>query len=513
MEKIKWYLSVVIISLVSTLVSGYQFAVSDQEIFIPYILKFQDQSLFKDDILFSQFTANASFFYQILAFITKFVNIETVFFLGFIFAKAVLFIGIYQIAELIFKNRKIALLSLMPFLIPKFIGGTATLTFDMFFGYRSIGVIFLVFYLVFILKNQFNKASLIAGVCLFFHPLSIIPSILLLPVFILKNSKNKTRDIVTFIMVSIVFALSYQLYFHVDSNILFRSTEWLSIIKDRDDYIFISLWGKLGWLSLFLYTSLVAVYLRFAKGRLKNTLIIICLVSLFVFITNFLIIDVLQFPGFTKFQLARSITPIAMLGLILSPSLLLFDQKKLKFFGFISFAALSLNLFYVFLIGMITLFVSSVNSKSRLTVEGKRYAKVVIIILIVTLTFNLLYLKNMINFPLKADDWTKVQIWANKNTKKDAKFLVPPQENGFRIFSSRPIVGDIKDGAVVIYNDEFARKWNDIMKDTNSYSQLSEGDFIRLKEKYSYDFLVVRSSKKMSFEKIYENNTYSVYRI
>ena len=92
MEKVKAIAAVIAISLASTAVSGYQFATSDQEIFIPYILKLQDPQLFPNDLLFSQFTANASFFYQIMAYLAQFIDMEALFLAGLLFTKALFFI-------------------------------------------------------------------------------------------------------------------------------------------------------------------------------------------------------------------------------------------------------------------------------------------------------------------------------------------------------------------------------------------------------------------------------------
>src|SRR3989344_4741007 len=230
------YIFLLLLSFTAILIHGYQFGVSDQEIFIPYILKTADPSLFQNDILFTQPSANASLFYS---------------FFGFLVFQFLFFDGIYRLSRVIF-NRNLAYFSLIPFLIPKFIGGTATFTYDPFFGYRSIGLIFLIYYITFLIRGAFYKATTGAILGMLFHPLSIIPNILILPATILAVSKNKIKDLVIIILVlSISIGLMLWI-FTVKANFLlenFSDQEWFSIIRFRDDYLFPSLWSVKGWLS------------------------------------------------------------------------------------------------------------------------------------------------------------------------------------------------------------------------------------------------------------------------
>src|SRR5262249_40119096 len=52
-----------------------------------------------------------------------------------------------------------------------------------------------------------------------------------------------------------------------------------------------------------------------------------------------------------------------------------------------------------------------------------------------------------------------VQQWAKSNTSQDAKFLVPPSPDGFRIFSERVCVGEWKDGEIIYTFPAFAGEW------------------------------------------------------
>jgi hypothetical protein len=55
--------------------------------------------------------------------------------------------------------------------------------------------------------------------------------------------------------------------------------------------------------------------------------------------------------------------------------------------------------------------------------------------------------------------WREVQDWVRLHTPKDAIFVTPPQEAGFRVFSERTVVGEWKDGTQQYFDETFATEW------------------------------------------------------
>jgi len=514
------YFFIFCLSLLAILIHGYQFAVSDQEIFIPYILKSVDNSLFPQDLLFQQPSTNLSIFYSIIGFFTRFCNIQIIFFLGYLFFQFLFFCGIYRLAKIIIDNENLAYLSIVPFLLPKFIGGTATSTFELFFGYRLIGIIFLIYYLIALLENKFLRSATIAALGIWVHPLSIIPSLLILPIFIIAKSKNVLKD---FFCAMIIFGVILIPFIFVAQHSLLSQTWyikdelWLSIIKFRNDYLFISTWESRGWLAFGLYLSLSFLFLPKLEGKVKKTILLFIIISLSVFIFNYLILEVFRIPLIAQFQLVRSITPIAYVSLAITPLFLIYKNLLLKTLGIIAFGALSLNLFSVFLFttAFFILSLIFVEKKTRGTIPAKEIALIIGSIYILHLLLNFNSFRNFqqkIQFPKQTNDWMDLQLWARNHTDKTATFLVPSNQTGFRIFSQRPIIGDIKDGAVVIYSPSFARQWFMVIKDLNNYDNFNEKDILKLKEKYNFHYVVSRS-ENLFFKLKYENNSFRVYEI
>lgn len=516
----KHYINLIVISLVSVFIHGYQFAVSDQEIFIPYILQSANASLFPGDALFNQSSAHLSLFYPLIGLLTNFFDIQTIFFVGYLIFQFAFFAGIYRLAKILLKNERLAYFSLLSFILPKFIGGTATQTFDLFFGYRSVGVVFLVFYLSYLLEKKYAKSLIIAFVGILFHPLSIIPSALTLPVLFLSYSKSKTKDCLKIIISSLLLVVTSYIVLGRDFfNTLFSKNElWYSIIKFRDAYVFASSWQLIGWAAFFLYLTLVILVASDISKGIRKTIINVTVISLVVFLANAILLDFLKLPGFAQFQLVRSITPIAYLGLALSPLFLSYKNKVLKISGFLAFLFLALNLFYLFLFTAIIFSVGVylVKEKKQMKLQKNTFLLACTLIIIIYISMNLQSftgIQNKYQFPKRDDDWISLQKWVLQNTNKTAKFLVPPTQTGFRIFSQRSIVGDIKDGAVVIYSPNFANHWHSIANDIFSYESLEEPNFLQLQRKYQFEYFVTKIYTKLNFSLIYQNNSFNIYKI
>lgn len=518
-SEVKKYLVLFLFAIVAIFNHGYQFAYSDQEIIIPYVLKSADQSLFPQDKIFSQSSAHLSLFYPMAGFLTKFIDIQTMFFVGYLIFQFAFFCAIYRLSKVLLNDKNLAFFSLLPFMLPKFIGGTATQTFDIFFGYRSIGIVFLIFYLSFLIEKKYKTSAILAGLALIFHPLSAAPAVFsILPVLVF-NLKMKIIHILKifafplFLLIVLILISQSNLV----SYVLSKDDTWLGIIKFRDSYLFASTWKLSAWGASLMYFFLCAVFLNRLKKDNRKTLIIIVLAAVLVFIINVALLEVLRLPQFAQFQLLRSIAPVAYFGLCLSPLFLTYKSKVLKIFGVLAFTFLCFNLFYPFAISALLFALASYTKQNRGVENSTKFTYAFAAALVIVYLFLRLnsyqVLTNRVSYPKKEDDWETLQRWVNQNTDKSAKFFVPPYTTGFRIYSRRGIVGDIKDGAVVMYSPVFAKRWYGLIQDLNKYDDKTEADFKSLQNEYDFNFIISNSQHKLNFEQVYFNKTYKIYKI
>jgi len=113
-----------------------------------------------------------------------------------------------------------------------------------------------------------------------------------------------------------------------------------------------------------------------------------------------------------------------------------------------------------------------------------------------------------------SESWRDVQIWARENTRKDALFLTPPNNTGFRIFSQRPIVGEWKDGTQQYFDEQYSYEWWRRMQDLRSsdWANMGEKRYVELAKKYGASYLVLPANVSLNLHKEYGNGGYAVYR-
>lgn len=519
--RIKHQLLILVFSFAAILVHGYQFAVTDQAIFIPYILKISDSNLYPNDLLFQQNSSSLSLFYLLMSHLIKYFDIQAVFFVGYIVFQIIFFTGVYKLAIIFTQNKSLAYISLVPFLLPKFIGGTNTFTFDTFFGYRAFGLVLFIYYLIFLLRKKIYKVSLFAGLGMLFHPLSIIPNILILPaaiIFLEKKSRVK-KLVVSYLIFGIV---TIPLFFISNATIGKLSQHikdgfWYQVIRDRNDFLFPSNWRAIEYLSVIFYLIVILSLISHFNPINKKVVKIIIFTSLTVFICNWILLDILKIPLFAQFQLVRSVSPLSYLALVTTP--LFLKQKKVasKIIGLTLILSLGLNIYWLIALSTAILTILRIRSSHIATLKISIRQTLIILFAIFFLyaLINIGEVKNIkqkFQIPKQINPWIDVQLWAKKNTPRDSTFAVLPRQIGFRIFSQRPIIADLKDGAVVIYDPDYAKKWSEINIDFKNFYNLSESDFLLLKMKYNFDYLVTINPQILNFEVAYRNNYYVVYK-
>jgi hypothetical protein len=127
-------------------------------------------------------------------------------------------------------------------------------------------------------------------------------------------------------------------------------------------------------------------------------------------------------------------------------------------------------------------------------------------------------------------NWLAVQQWARENTPKDAVFIVPPKEVGFRVDGERTIYGDWKDGTQMFFNPSFGQEWMRRMKmlgyvdDSRlgeSYAELTAADFEKIKSelesKHSDVYIIQALRTELPFPVVFPaagtSNSFTVYRM
>jgi hypothetical protein len=115
----------------------------------------------------------------------------------------------------------------------------------------------------------------------------------------------------------------------------------------------------------------------------------------------------------------------------------------------------------------------------------------------------------------EAGGWREAQDWARRSTPKDAVFLTPPREAGFRVFSERTVVGEWKDGTQQYFDDRFVREWGDRMQALrgDAYVSLSDRELLDLAARYGASYIVLPARPiRRTLVPAYRAKGYAIYR-
>jgi len=118
--------------------------------------------------------------------------------------------------------------------------------------------------------------------------------------------------------------------------------------------------------------------------------------------------------------------------------------------------------------------------------------------------------------------WIGVQRWAKEHTGVDDRFIVPPDLEGFRVYSERGIVASWKDGTAAFWYPALASKWLSRMVELryiadsgnniiDKYGDLTGKEFLDLGWRYSAGYAVVRKPSSTDLPRVYENEQFVVF--
>ena len=145
------------------------------------------------------------------------------------------------------------------------------------------------------------------------------------------------------------------------------------------------------------------------------------------------------------------------------------------------------------------------------------------------------------------NDWTGIQEWVRDYTPQDALFITPPYLSGFRVISKRATVLEVADAEAVLRDPEFADIWMERMNALGynyssakdpilylpgpskvgrltyyhqgsdryrmKYNDHSKLPLIDICDRYNADYYIKENMPPAPFEKIFSNDTFTLYKI
>lgn len=478
-SKIKTLL-VLYVGLLSILIRGYFFGLGDQVINLPLIFKTQDLSLYPQDLLFSTQPEKLAFFYPAIGkLITLSGNIQTTLLAIYTLCIILFFYITSKLARELQNDGLAWFISLLFFILPYHIGGSAIMTVESSLAPRTVGNVFSLVILYLIFKRKYIASFLVLGLAILAHPLSALSAGIILYshlLFVSQGQKIKTLVFGSLILLVYSTPLWVRLLPQFSSTeSVSSSKEWLNVLKLRNSYAFAALWKFRGWLSLVLGIIPLTVYLTFQSQDKKQldfqskTLLNILATSFGILLLQLFFTSVYPLSSVIKLQLGRIwFLPITLSFICLS---LLIDKLR-------ELLGIKEKIFLIFTLILLTV-VGVFNAPQFLRTQDPQ--------------------------------WRDTQIWANKHTSGECAFLVPFASEGFRVFSQRPTTGEYKDGTLSFYSSDFAREWKQRLDDLSSWEETDDKTIEKLQKKYQFSFIVSDTYSSDSLELVHTNSKYRVF--
>ena len=522
-------------------INKYQFGIGDHCINIPYLKKFIDPNLYPNDYLVEQREFFYTFLWIGLAAIVKSSNISisSVFFTCYLVSLYFTFLGFYKLSIELFDSQVAAVVALFLFLFPDIsLGGGGTL--GTYLGERVVAKPVLFFSLVYFLRESYFRSYILLGIAFLIHPLSAVYIIIALSTCCLSSFRTigiptilKSFGILLFVASPI---LIWKLL-HAPSSLhlLYADPEWLDLLRLRSaHHLFPSAWEKDNFFRAFLTIAVLLASFKYRPSARHHRCIQILLCCIgFLCVAGTIFTEIFPTAIVIQLQLFRSFKWITYIAIIYFANYFVRELTKQQSYveklAAVLLAVAVLYNVYEWKYAFCTLFLFALSIVCYEAISRYRIRKEHLIAGISFFALGLSFYYHFEILPVGPvnKNWTEIQRWAKRNTELFDKFIVPPDQEGFRIASERTIYGDWKDGTQMFFNPDFGREWMKRMRRLGydrrhglrkGFDGLNEDEFLAIASELRRDdekiYLVsFTDNSELSFHISHRNNDFVVYEI
>lgn len=542
-KRIPLWLLVLLVTISSLFISGYRFAYSDNNFYIPLVQKVHNPDLYPSDPLFDQPIGGYTYLPEILSFFLNYLDIQTLYILSYLLFSFIMFWSVAKITQTLFKKRSIVLIALLLTISPKVVAGTSILTFSIYMLPRFAAISISLFALYMFIKARYKSSSIVMGIALILHPPTVIALVAAQLFYLIKKKSVKKILISLLIFLIVSTPIIYSYFVTPKDTTFFPDPFHLSILTEPPtakallfplhwhtmNLGLVSLLGLLVVIMIFLYTFL-RMYSENSLSNKDIRILSLVLTSLFLLIINIIFGELFPISIIIQLTLARGLLFIYWISMVYFAKLL-WDQRHSLFGKLLGILVISFLLRGVifFVLGTILFAIGSlirdrIALKNRIIKIFSVFIVFSVSIFIVIITIHPIELPHTYpNHDTITSDYVDVQLWSKNNTALDSKFIVPPITPNFRIFSERTPIISPWDEVGILVSPGYTKAWNQRRLDVwgfegyynniDKYNQMPAEYIINLSKKYNASYLVSLKTVYQPFDKYYENNNFVVYRL
>ncbi|MFC1601304.1 DUF6798 domain-containing protein [Candidatus Sumerlaeota bacterium] len=318
--------------------NGYQFAGADLPLYLPYVLRYFDPSLYSDPDYFMQFARHLhTTLWLALSPVIRLCGWEWPLFLLYLLAVFFVQRSIWSLAHYLTGDARAAwLVVVFCLLIPR-VGGTATYLFSTNAANRFIALPFLLFGLRRFWEERYLACAILLGLAAHIH---LLATLFMLFIFVVSLALNASelllsrteqggwrprQDVLRRLAIAgavwtlIASPIIVWVLLTLDRPLPegFTHDEWFEVLRARTPYVFLSSWGNHQWqLMLFFGALFVAGLRQFAADRMLRRVAPVAVALCLLLLAQYVTVDILQWQLFCGLQLSRSYRFLILLALI-----------------------------------------------------------------------------------------------------------------------------------------------------------------------------------------------------
>ena len=258
-------------------VRGYGFNVEDQHITLPALKKLLDPSLYPRDFLFTKQLSDFSLYENLLLGPTRVMGIETSFLVLYVAATFVMTVAAFKIVSELFEDRTAGILGAAMLCGAHTAAGAMRLQlFDNYLYPRTVSLAFGLFAYLHMMRSQWPKAALFAGLEFAIHPPSGLTTLTVLGTCMLGaliRRQLRVRGVLVsagaFLLAPSFLLLKMLVIQGGRGSEFFTAMDpqWHRIVHGRTYYMFYGTWPLSRYAQMGFYTALFLVGCRGANHR------------------------------------------------------------------------------------------------------------------------------------------------------------------------------------------------------------------------------------------------------
>lgn len=260
------YLFLIFCALLAIVLRGYAYCKEDQNLYLPFVLQWNDPSLYPHDHLLTLGFARESITWGLIALCARWIPLPALLAILWAIINYLQLLGVYKISVTWWRHVEAGWVAVFLWVRTYQVPGVANSTFDDYFTTRILGTLFGTWALYFFFRGKSGRSAAAIALGYLSHVISVLP--LVAAVGLTHVVRRKWKPLLVLGLTSIGAAMAlmaYAAHFGVKHDLFaIYSGSWLDMVRHAAPELFPQQWQLKDWRHLGVY---LAIYYAFFLGQ------------------------------------------------------------------------------------------------------------------------------------------------------------------------------------------------------------------------------------------------------